>query len=86
MSQFKNAIEIQKWLLIWLSTELEFDVSNIDIQEPFVNFGLSSRQAMVLMGDLQEYLGITLEDILVWEYPNIQQLSEYLADQTEQLS
>lgn len=77
--QHRSVVEIQQWLLIWLSKELEFDASNVDIQEPFVNFGLSSRQAVILAGDLEDWLGMTLEPTLLWEYPTIQELSEYLA-------
>jgi acyl carrier protein len=77
--QPKNVTEIQQWLINWLSEELEFDASNVNIQEPFVNFGLSSRQALSVAGDLENWLGLNLEPTLIWEYPTIQDLSEYLA-------
>lgn len=81
-----SIIEIQQWLLDWLSKELELDATPADVQEPFINFGLSSRQAVILAGELEDWLGITLEPSLAWEYPTIQQLSEYLAQQVTQTS
>ncbi len=48
----KNAREIQEWIISWLSKELKIDTQEIDIEELFVNLGLSSRQAVILTGEL----------------------------------
>ena len=72
--------DIQKWLISWLCEELNVEAQEIDVNEPFVNLGVSSRQAVVLMGDLENWLGFEIDPSLAWEYPTIQDLSEYLTN------
>ena len=72
--------DIQKWLISWLCEELNVEAQEIDDNEPFVNLGVSSRQAVVLMGDLENWLGFEIDPSLAWEYPTIQDLSEYLTN------
>lgn len=74
----KTSQGIQKWLISWLCEELNVEAQEIDVNEPFVNLGVSSRQAVVLMGDLENWLGFEIDPSLAWEYPTIQDLSEYL--------
>ncbi|MDJ0718185.1 MAG: acyl carrier protein [Prochloraceae cyanobacterium] len=77
----KNVREIQDWIVSWLSEELKIDTQEIDIQEPLVNLGLSSRQAVILTGELEDWLGFEIDPSLAWEYPTIKQLAEYLNEQ-----
>lgn len=77
----KSIQEIQAWLISWLSKELNVKADELDIEEPFVNFNLSSRQAVILTGDLEDWLGLTIEPSVAWEYPTIKQLSEFLVSQ-----
>lgn len=72
--------DIQKWLISWLCEELNVEAQEIDVNEPFVNLGVSSRQAVVLMGDLENWLGFEIDPSLAWEYPTIQDLSDYLTN------
>jgi acyl carrier protein len=80
----RKTAEIQEWLMSWLSKELEIEASEIDVKEEFVNLGVSSRQAVILTGELEDWLGLTLEPSLAWEYPSIKTLSDYLVDLTMQ--
>lgn len=75
----KPAAEIQDWLVTWIADELSFMPEEIDIQEPFVNFGLSSRQAVFMAGELEDWLGQVLDPRLAWDYPTIEKLAEHLA-------
>lgn len=70
--------EIQKWIVLWLSKEFNIETQEIDIQEQLVNLGLSSRQAVILTGELEDWLGLKIDPSLVWEYPTIKQIAEYL--------
>ena len=54
-----------------LAENLEIDPSEMEINEPFVSFGLDSAQAVGLAGDLEEWLGKKLSPTLVWDYPTI---------------
>lgn len=80
----RSVAEIQEWLISWLSKELEIEGIKVDIKEEFVNLGVSSRQAVILTGELEDWLELTLEPSLAWEYPSIKTLSEYLSDLTTQ--
>jgi acyl carrier protein len=80
----RSPVEIQEWLISWLSKELDIEAIKIDVKEEFVDLGVSSRQAVILTGELEDWLGLTLEPSLAWEYPSIQTLSEYLTDLTTQ--
>lgn len=75
----KSATDIQDWLVNWIADELSFAPDEIDIQEPFVNFGLSSRQAVFMAGELEDWLEQPLDPRLAWDYPTIEKLADYLA-------
>ena len=70
--------EIEDWIVAWVARETQFDRSAIDVSEPFVNLGLSSRQAVVLSADLEEWLGCILPASLVWDHPTIAKLAQHL--------
>ncbi|MGB7923762.1 MAG: aminotransferase class III-fold pyridoxal phosphate-dependent enzyme, partial [Pyrinomonadaceae bacterium] len=74
-----GAQAIQDWLISELSERLGFSPDEIDIREPFTSYGLSSREAVVLSGDLESWLGRQLPPTLVWDYPSIASLAQYLA-------
>jgi acyl carrier protein len=51
----------------------------IDSREPFASYGISSLEAVYLVGKLEEWLGLALEPTLLWDYPTIDALAEHLA-------
>lgn len=71
---------IESWLVAKIAENLEIDPGEIDTHEPFVSFGLDSAQAVGLAGDLEEWLGRKLSPTLVWDYPTIEALARYLAE------
>jgi acyl carrier protein len=75
----RTSIEIQDWIVSWVAKESDLAPEVIDVQEPFVNLGLSSRQAVLLAGELEDYLGSPLPASLVWDYPTIEKLAEHLS-------
>ncbi|MDZ7992526.1 MAG: type I polyketide synthase [Nostoc sp. EfeVER01] len=79
--QFEETI--QNWLLFQLSAILNILPADIDIREPFVRYGLSSREAVSLVGDLEEWLQCHLSPTLLWEYPTIKTLVEHLTHKSK---
>lgn len=71
---------IQTWLVSKLSEELELN-EEIDIQEPFAHYGLSSMTAVGLSGDLEDLLGIKLPVTVAWDYPTVESLAQYLKNE-----
>ena len=74
----ETAREIESWLINHLAETLGVQRAEIDIRKPFVSYGLDSAQAIGLVGDLEEYIDRPLSPTLIWDYPNIEDLSRYL--------
>ena len=62
-----------------LAETLNVSSEELDVNEPFINYGLDSLQAFTLTGDLAEWLDRDLEATLFWDHPCIADLSRYLA-------
>ncbi len=72
--------EIEEWLINQISEYTFTEPDEIDIKADFNSFGLSSRDAILLSGDLEEWLAIRLSPTLIYEYPTIQSLSRHLSE------
>ena len=70
----------KSWLMDWLSREIGIDRERIDPGESFLSYGLDSVQAMTMVGDIEAKLSCRLPPTLAWDYPNIDVLTEHLAD------
>jgi acyl carrier protein len=79
-TQAPSAEVIQTWLAARLAELLNINVADLDIQTPFDRYGVDSLAAITLIGDLEEWLGYELPATLAWDYPNIAELSQYLAE------
>lgn len=75
---------IQSWLVTRIAAMLELDSSSIDPRQPFTYYGLGSIQAVSLTGDLEVFLNRKLSPTLAWDYPTIESLAGYLANDTQQ--
>lgn len=72
--------EIEDWLIAYLAQLLEIEPSKIDPRLSFDEYGLDSSSAVVLTGDLQEWLGRDLDPTLLFDYPTIEALAQYLIE------
>lgn len=70
---------IQDWLIAHLAESLGVDRTQIDSKEPFSEYGLDSLAALGLVGDLEAWLGLRLDETMVWDYPTIEDLTQHLA-------
>jgi 8-amino-7-oxononanoate synthase len=79
--------EIESWLAIKLAEKLELGSADaIDRQMDFVEYGLSSMEAVNLSGELENYIGRRLPPTLLWDYPNIESLALYLWEELENIA
>ncbi|KYC35297.1 AMP-dependent synthetase [Scytonema hofmannii PCC 7110] len=69
---------IQRWLVTQMAKQLKIHSDEIDIQEPFVRYGLDSAVALGLCGDLAQWLGCNLEPTIFWDYPSIEALAQHI--------
>lgn len=75
-----NAHEkIQDWLISYLAELLDLEHDEIDIKRTFEHYGLDSAAAAGLIGDMETWLGKKLAPTLLYNYPNIKTLTEFLA-------
>ncbi|MGK7948456.1 MAG: amino acid adenylation domain-containing protein [Xenococcaceae cyanobacterium] len=72
--------EIQAWLVDYLAAELEIKPEQIELKVPLESYGLDSSAAIVLIGDLQDWLGYELEPELLFDYQTIAELTQYIVD------
>jgi acyl carrier protein len=75
--------DIQHWLVAKLAEELKLPVQEIDIRKPFASYGLDSRTAVGIVGDMERWLGQRLVPTLVWDFPNIEELARHVASGAE---
>src|SRR4029077_6725863 len=75
--------EIQAWLILKLSEKLNVNAEDVDIRKPFTSYGMSSRDAVELSGEMVDWLGRSLSPTLIYEYPSIEALSGYLATELD---
>jgi len=80
----KSQEEIQVWLVNQVSGLIFMEPDLIDVHAPFNGYGLSSRDAVMLSGDLEEWLNCRLSPTLVYEYPSISALAEHLGNHSNQ--
>jgi thioester reductase-like protein len=82
-NQPHSAEDIQTFLVSNLAELLKVETDEIDIQENLENYGLSSAQAMMIVSRLEDLLGFQPSPVLLWHYPNIESLSQRLAEESE---
>ena len=70
---------IADWMITKLAEILKIKPDQIDVNEPFATYGLTSVKAVALTGDLEDWLGRPLTATLAYDYPNISALAHYLA-------
>jgi acyl carrier protein len=79
-SDLPTALEIQAWMVAYLSGLLEIAPERIDVRAEFVQFGLDSAAIVGFTGDLEDWLGFGLSPTLPYDYPTIAQLAQHLSE------
>lgn len=71
--------DIQAWLVHYLAELLEIDPAMMDVTLPFERYGLDSAAVVALTGDLEDWLGGSLDPTLPYDYPTIGALAQHVA-------
>ncbi|HEY9800554.1 MAG TPA: AMP-binding protein [Leptolyngbyaceae cyanobacterium] len=71
---------IEQWIADWLHQKLNVKLDTIIASKSFVDFGLDSIHAVDLAKDLEDWLKEPLEATIIWNFPTIQALSQYLGN------
>lgn len=74
----RSAREVEEWLMVYLSKELGIKPAELDAHAKLVDLGLGSRKSVILAGDLEDWLGISLAPDLLWDHPTVSALAAHL--------
>ncbi|KZN68930.1 hybrid non-ribosomal peptide synthetase/type I polyketide synthase [Pseudoalteromonas luteoviolacea] len=77
-AQQAPVIEVSHLLQQIIALEVGVDASALDLDASFLSLGVDSMKAVRISGELMELHGIELESTVLYEYPSITQLAEYL--------
>lgn len=73
--------QLRAWLRDWVSQATGVAATEILDSTPLENYGLSSRDAVVLSGELENLLGTRLDATVAYEYPTIELLANRLLNE-----
>jgi acyl carrier protein len=76
---YPSKSEIQAWLISYLSELLEIDPKEFETNDALASYGLDSSGAVCLVGDVGEWLNLSLSAEILYNYPTIESLTRYLA-------
>ena len=82
-SQSMSPEDIQDWLASQIAEQLGVEPDEIDIRVPFESYGLDSVQTMSIANLGKQDFGLQLSPLVIWNYPNIESLSRYLAEELQ---
>ncbi|MGF6881637.1 polyketide synthase 13 [Nocardia sp. GAS34] len=71
-----SVAELREWLQRWVADATGQPIENITVDRPMEEFGLASRDAIALGGDIEELTGVMLDATIVYRHPTIAALAE----------
>ena len=74
-----TAHEIESWILSKLANHVYADPDSLDPDIRFAEIGLSSKDALMLVGELQDHLSIPLPETLPWDHPTVREMARHLS-------
>lgn len=78
--------EIQNWIVSYLANLLEIEPEDVETDIPFDSYGLDSSSAIVMTGDLEEWLGKQIDPTFIYDYPTVLALAQHLGGQKNNCS
>ncbi|GAB09834.1 polyketide synthase Pks13 [Gordonia araii NBRC 100433] len=72
--------ELRDWLREWVSEATGMPVDQISEDRPMEEFGLSSRDAVALGGDIEDKTGVVLTATVVYQHPTIASLAKRIIE------
>jgi acyl carrier protein len=76
----KSVIEIQQWIVAYLAELLAVDSEAVDVKIPFDRYGLDSSAAIGMTGELENWLGYSIDPTLIYDYPTIESFAQHLTE------
>ncbi|MFI5500467.1 polyketide synthase Pks13 [Nocardia asteroides] len=73
-----SVAELREWLRKWVADATGQSIDAITVDRPMEEFGLASRDALALGGDIEDLTGVTLTPTVVYQHPTIASLAEVI--------
>lgn len=70
------------WLIEQIARHAKLSAQHIDIHAPFEAYGLDSLAAVSISGEMERWLGCRLSPTLIYDYPSIETLANYIASES----
>ncbi|MFX4294309.1 acyl carrier protein [Streptomyces bohaiensis] len=78
------AQDAQDWLIDKIAHRLGVDRSEVPPEQYFDELDLDSTEALILAGELENWLGFELGTTALWYHPSIKDLAQYIAEESSQ--
>jgi acyl carrier protein len=75
----RTAEQVTDWLVVRLARLLNCPPAEIDVTASCARLGLDSATVVALTFDLEDWLGVTIEPGIFFDYPTLRQLGDQLA-------
>jgi acyl carrier protein len=75
--------QLRLWLVDHLARLVGVHPADIETHESFASYGLGSMSAMRLAGDLEAWLNCGIPGTLVWDYPTIEDVVQFVASRPQ---
>ena len=72
---------VQEWLVDKLAQRLNVEPSSLDVNQYFDELDLDSTEALILAGELENWLGFELETTALWYHPTVASLAQYIVEE-----
>jgi acyl carrier protein len=72
--------EIRDWLVANLADIIGISPGELDVRKQLDYYGIDSMQAIGISCGLEEWLDRPLSPTIVWDYPTVELLCEYLSN------
>ncbi|GIE91939.1 type I polyketide synthase [Actinoplanes regularis] len=71
--------DVRRWLTERLAAQVGVPPAEIDPDRPFADYGIGSRDAVGIAGELEELLDRPIEPIVLWQQPTLRRLADSLS-------
>ncbi|MEU4316681.1 polyketide synthase Pks13 [Nocardia sp. NPDC024068] len=75
-----SVAELREWLRRWVAEATGQQVEQITVDRPMEEFGLASRDALALGGEIEELTGVVLNATVVYQHPTIASLADVIVN------
>lgn len=78
-----TVVELIAWMREWIANDVSITVSEVNPDQPFEEFGLSSRSILELAGQLENLTGKSINAAVVYQNPTVNKLAVFLLDDSD---